>query len=761
MQKLKQLLSWQSIFFVLIFLISQLFFVSLTISSLDSYWQKNTEQLISINLNSIANKINLITKYGRDIKNYQNAVADIYDLKIVSHAKDAFIIDNNGKIIHGKSIYGIENIDTKFTGDTTKIKDIEYKIATIYGLDKNVAGYILASITIPENEKISDKEETINFYKQIAIACIIAILFLLIYLSFFNLEKFKQSKFKIIILPFIIAQCIVIASMLSEVSSIIKNYNNITQVASIGSIQKDFKHVANLDIPLSEISGIKTYLNEIVQKADNIGYLALYDANKNIVASVGSKEKSISMEIFSKKAKTYGYVELSLSTFFILKFIGSLSLTLLTLSLISCIVTYELISLVNFEINRISNKLKKIPYETNIVRPISFLSCFAIFMPTSIVPIFMANFISDFPNLSKEVVMSFAVTTEMFAIGLCSLLLLIFKNRFKDIKKVLILGLVIISIGMFCSFISWNAYMYIGSRAIYGLGYGAIIVGLQLFVIDTTSLENRGKGMANFIAGLYSGILCGCAAGGLIADKIGQREVFLISSLMFIITLFILINIIKHRQSAQHNNEKVTENKLQFAKVISFIKNKEVASFLLLQVIPCSTITIGFFNFFLPVFINQNGLGASVVGQINFVYTALIIALSPVFGSLIDKSNRKYLYLIAGITLASLVPLLFSINNAIIAATLGMSILGLSMAINESGQPAIITTYKASDIIGNDSAVMVLDIILRIGQVIGPLIVASMLTIFGDNSFKYISIAILSFTVLFFITQVKSIKTKA
>ncbi len=752
MRILKGLFSGQSIFFILVFAISQIFFVALTVSSIEDFRHENRKALIELSLESMANKINIVTRLGRNIQSYSNAKNLLADLKTHSQTADAFIIDTQGKIVHGKSTYGIFNIaNNDFTGDVLTIKDADYKISKIFGVEGNVVGYILTSLETKSKDQGYD-DYTYDLILKLIYASIVCAVICLCYFSYMQLNSAKEgksvSRFKLFILPFIMAQLLVTAISTKEVIDIMHSYSDEASNSIVATIQKEFERVAKLGISLKEVSGIDSYLVRVKDKAKIIANIAILDEKQNVIA--GQKDdKNLQLPIYSMNKNIYGFVEASINYSYLAFFGGKLALTVFTLLVISCLAFSELSSIVSFEIKRLAQNTPKILYESSFVRPLAFLGMFATFMPMSIVPIFMGMFVKDFPNMSKEVVMSLAVTTEMLAIGVTSLLLLIFKSRFKDCKKVLILGLSLISVGMLIGFASHHGIEFILSRAVYGLGYGCVIVGLQLFVVDITAPKDRAFGMSNFIAGLYAGILCGCAAGGLIADKLGYRVVFLSSFFVFVLALITLLFLMKNRMSPPKEPKKLTVNKLNFTKVIAFIKSREIASFMFLQVVPCSLITIGFFNYFLPVFINQNGFGATTVGQINFVYTIIIIVLSPMIGKVIDKAQGKSKFLALGLICTSLVPLLFSMDNPIVASLLGMSVLGIAMAINEGGQPAIISTYESSKIVGQEESIMILDIILRIGQVIGPMMVATLISSYGIGSFKYLSFTAIAFAVVF------------
>ena len=96
---------------LVVFILSQIFFVSLCISSYNEYRAQNTQNLLQFNLNNTAARINNITSMGRDVQNYQGIFDEIYDLKLISKADDVFIVDNQGDLVRSQSVTKITHLN--------------------------------------------------------------------------------------------------------------------------------------------------------------------------------------------------------------------------------------------------------------------------------------------------------------------------------------------------------------------------------------------------------------------------------------------------------------------------------------------------------------------------------------------------------------------------------------------------------------------------------------------------------------------------
>lgn len=744
---------------LVVFILSQIFFVSLCISSYNEYRAQNTQNLLQFNLNNTAARINNITSMGRDVQNYQGIFDEIYDLKLISKADDVFIVDNQGDLVRSQSVTKITHLNlAELKNGQITINDHLYLSAPFFDIKDQRAGLVLASLGDNFQEGLSEAEES-ALYKQVGFGMLISIAIFIVFFIFFNRQKPSQTKrsisrFKSFLLPFFIAQLIIIAFIAPSMKNSIEDFNFSIQRSALGSINKDFSAVARLGLSFDEVSGIDTYFATLKEHVSFIKEISLRDANDKYIAG-DDIISAHSLPIVGQN-KIIGSLNLTTQIDFT-QFID-IGLKLLTLFFISTILANELSSLLKLEINRIQTRKKKIFFEPKLVRPLGFLIVFGMFLPVSIVPVFMGQYASDLAFLPDNFVKSLAVSTEMFGVGISSLLILFLDKALSNWKKLLPWCLVLLIAATTISYFSFNAASFLLGRLCYGLGYGGMVVSLQLLVMDITDENSHGTGMSGLFAGLFSGVLCGLAAGGIIADKVSLRAVFLVSAIITLFNLCLITYLFVKREAnrkAQVSSANAQESHklLPLSKVTAFIKDPKSLSLMFLQVIPYSVIGIGFFNFFLPVTIQENGMGASTVGQLNFIYSFLIIMLSPLMGKLLDKVEHKYLILTLALGFSAAVPLAFGLPNIIVASIIAMVLLGISASINESGQPTYMTTLEVAKRIGPTISIKVLDSFLRIGQITGPMLVALIMGSFGTQGFTYLAIGVALCAILFFISQ--------
>ena len=753
----KKIKSNSIINFIMILGISlfQVLFIVFILATFNSYKQQAHENLVNIYSLEVSNKLSLIGKLGRNLKTYIALDTTIQALAQNTNTDQIILLDDNKQVITSLKANDLDFKVEDLSSNKLKLLSDTYLVHS-FTLNNQKLGYLLVKLNYRQTQLI-------NFFKErnILLSLIFSIIYSIIFFIFFN-HKQKQaienkqsfSKFKYIVIPYVCGQILSLSFIFNDVvKQSLDTMSSIEYSTSYG-IASELERLTNLNIAIEEIANLPEHLNSIKDLVKDIDAIAIYDKQNNFI--LGDKLDNYTSSV-AIGASPY-LVKSKISFNFYQNLIIRLACDMLTMMLIFTIIIYELLSFSHLSIKRnYTLLLKKVVYfDVNLIRPFSFLCIFAIYMPFSIISLYMLELDNNFLGLNKEFILSLPIFIDMFAVFVASLLLLVFSKKISSWQSTLAIAITMIAIAMFLAYITNNAYLFILSRIFYGLGYGCFIFSCQLFVLSTAKASEKAYGFALFSSGIFSGLLCACAFGGLIADRYGYAMVFLVSSLILCIALIVLAIIKLSYSNNAHSLLEESNKSINVSALFAFLKDKNVLSLFFFQAIPYSALIIGLFNFFLPVNMQSNGFQASIVGQINIIYTLIIVIFAPKFGSLIDKSNNKYLYLTLGVLCAAIAPIFFmQQDHILLGAITAMIFLGLSTAINDSGQVAIMSNYKAAAIFGHKQSLLLLDIFLRIGQMIGPLIIAFALSFGNTSNFMYISLIAVVLSLLFSAIQFK------
>jgi Na+/melibiose symporter-like transporter len=81
----------------------------------------------------------------------------------------------------------------------------------------------------------------------------------------------------------------------------------------------------------------------------------------------------------------------------------------------------------------------------------------------------------------------------------------------------------------------------VAARTVTGFGYALVTLACQDYVLDTTRREDRDRSLGMFSTVICGGIFCGTALGGVLADRLGQANVFLLSATLIVTSALLII----------------------------------------------------------------------------------------------------------------------------------------------------------------------------------------------------------------------------
>jgi predicted MFS family arabinose efflux permease len=317
-------------------------------------------------------------------------------------------------------------------------------------------------------------------------------------------------------------------------------------------------------------------------------------------------------------------------------------------------------------------------------------------------------------------------------------------------------GLMLMALGYILSGLADAAVFYIAARALAGLGYGLLNLGASVFVIARAGQREKGAAMGEFTAGLFAGSLCGCAAGGLMADRLGFAPVFYAAAFIFLVVWALILTLFPKDQPGQGEAGEQGPDKLGFKTLLGFASDLRVLNMGLSQVLPAAIVSVGLLNYFLPIYMGRIGAGPAAVGQLNILFSLTLVFLGPRFGRAIDASRRKYAYLALGGLFAATATSSFFLVPALAGALIGILFLGLSHSISENGHPAYLLQLPASKRIGVGPSISLYSSLIRVGQALGPLAIAAALSRGGLEGLVWVGGAMVAINLLFALTSRKA-----
>ena len=264
-------------------------------------------------------------------------------------------------------------------------------------------------------------------------------------------------------------------------------------------------------------------------------------------------------------------------------------------------------------------------------------------------------------------------------------------------------------------------------RTITGVGYALMYMACQGFVIDRTNLRDPGKGFAMFIGAISIAEICAPAIGGVLADRIGYRLVFIAGAAVALIAAALATRLLDQSPGGRVGKP------LQRLRLSALAGNYRFWTLAMLSGVPAKLLYTGFLMFLVPVLLSGLGSSQSEIGRYTMIYGLMAVALAPMFARLADRYDAHAQLVGLGGLLSGLglLPVLGAPSTH--AVLLGIAAIGLGQSMSISAQMVLLTraTRALAQQTSPGQVVGVFRLLERSGAAAGPVVVGALVSALG------------------------------
>lgn len=353
-----------------------------------------------------------------------------------------------------------------------------------------------------------------------------------------------------------------------------------------------------------------------------------------------------------------------------------------------------------------------------------FVFSFAEELQKSFMPLFVAEFYEPNSWISKDVMLGLPISVFMLVIAVCTPFAAKWVDRWGQ-KRLFLMGLIPAIAGYIGCALANNSMDIVMSRAATAFGYAVITISCQSYIAAVVTSENRAKGMSIFVGVLMTATMCGTALGGIIADRIGYQPVFLISA---VLSCFAGLLAWRMFQGGVSGPKKAAGQKggLKY-----LLKNTRFVVVVLCCAIPAKVVLTGFLYFMVPLYLVSLEASQSEIGRIMMIYSLIIIPLSPIASGIADKTKKMRELVLLGTILSGVILISLYGEASVLKILLAVALMGIAHSILKA--PLIACALEASEAtpeVGRTEVLGLLRTAERVGSVLGPILVAGLLSIY-------------------------------
>lgn len=341
-------------------------------------------------------------------------------------------------------------------------------------------------------------------------------------------------------------------------------------------------------------------------------------------------------------------------------------------------------------------------------------------MGISFIPLLARQLYEPFLGLSREVVIGLPISAEMISAGVALLFSGGFSLRY-GWQKVFAAGTLASALGLLLGSMATGLPLLILGRVATGFGFGLVLMAGQ---IGTLGKANAGAGLTSVFAGIFSGSICGSAAGAMLADHISFQAVLGTAACTILLALFtVMLGKESAEEAAQSAAQKGTPAQgHMFSGCLQLLQDPRMHLVLWLVGIPAAMCLTGFLHYLLPLRLANAHVDQSDIGRIFMLYGLCFITAGPLLGRWIDHRKDKSLFLTLTGLLSGITLLVAAKATSLAGAAAAVIVLGLAQCLAAPASMICILTLATAQKLGREKTASVYRGLERMGQVAGPVI---------------------------------------
>lgn len=585
-----------------------------------SYRQMMTRTYVHLNnleMTGVVSKINYALEFGKPLEKFYGLDDILESASKQSSAIESLIVsDTDGKMIEtvGKPLSELpeEQVDEEYTETD----------AGIYSYIPLETGQLVLCL-----DKSQMDDQTSRYIYRIArldvFILIVMLGVIIICMMFANKDGITVKRLKLIG-PIIIFAALVAQGTYSTMHSVNDYQSSVVGLGEslAGIVQNDMNEVIDKGVSYQELTGVDTYLSDLIEDVTEMSGLTIADSGEHL----GASQWVHRIQLDDKAGTTFQLV-CQINQKEVRQKIINNSIDIIILLLITFFISLEIINCVTGHYAQREGREKGQIYMPGF-RLFVFVSGVAFSLDSGFISILSSrlyarmdltgnhSFLSGLPNTMY----SLAIVLGLF---LCSLLI-----SKLGMKRTVSLGLFMGTLGYLLCAVANVLPMLIVARFIFGFCDGLVINAIRMLASTQESQEMHNKILVTYLATINLGVCCGVVIGGLVADASSYSIVFLIGALLGILCLILV-------PFAGFSDDRKAE-KTSFADAVKQLRIPRVLFYMVFLIVPIYIATL-FVGYTFPLYGDEIGLSNSVISACLMINYMVIAYLTDPISAWISK----------------------------------------------------------------------------------------------------------------------------
>ncbi|MEM8551737.1 MAG: MFS transporter [Pseudomonadota bacterium] len=365
------------------------------------------------------------------------------------------------------------------------------------------------------------------------------------------------------------------------------------------------------------------------------------------------------------------------------------------------------------------------------VRAPVFLFFFAEEMTRPFLPTFIARQATPVFGLSIELVIALPIVVFMAIVALSQPWLNTLTERVGRGRGMHV-GAVLAAFGYIGTAFAETYAGVVGFRALTAVGFAAVFVAAQGFIVDRTEAGLRARGIGIFVSAIMAAMLCGPPIGGILSDRLGDTTAFTICAVMALLAALTAIVALPSDRKGQADT---ATRSVRLSDFVALLRVPLMAALILGCALPAKMLLIGLCFYLLPLALASQ-FEPAAIGRVLMLYGLAMLVVVPLISRLSDGAGRRVPFVIAGGLLSATAVGHLWIWPEPWGAALTVLQIGVGQGLSTTPQSALVGEIgrRLAPHLSEGGIYGVFRLVERLGTALGPLFVAAVWTMYSQTA---------------------------
>lgn len=355
------------------------------------------------------------------------------------------------------------------------------------------------------------------------------------------------------------------------------------------------------------------------------------------------------------------------------------------------------------------------------IRLALFLFAAADELPLSFLPLYTRDAINLWPWLDQSVLISLPLAGYLLAIMIASPFSRSLSERI-GVRALFVLAAIPTFGAHVGLYFAGTAQEIILWRTVSGFGYAFVTLACQDYVLGTVPRDQRDRTLGVFTLVLFGGIFSGAALGGVLANRLGQDNVFLLSATLIAFSAVLSARLIA-RDAARSDGQ---VQHLRARDILATLRNAHFSALVFGLAIPANVLLQAFISYLVALTLDALGASTADIGRALMVYFLAVIAVGPLGGRAAEAGFPVGLIALSGAALAGASLTLTAASPSYLGVVLTVLGTGIGHGLLRGAQVSLAMTIAETELsrLGASVVLGALRTLERLGSIVGLVAIA-------------------------------------